>query len=134
MPAYNVVVVVTLLALLLYFGMGLRVAAARGKYGVVAPAVTGAPEFERAYRIQMNTLEWLPLFLPSLWLFAAYWNQFLAAALGLVWILGRLLYMTSYTKDPAKRGPGFGIQALATLVLLLGALGKAVWSAAHGGV
>jgi len=134
MPAYNLVVVVTLLALLLYFYMGLRVAAARGKHGVVAPAVTGSPEFERAYRVQMNTLEWLALFLPSLWLFAAYWNQVLAAGLGLVWILGRVLYMTSYTKDPAKRGPGFGIQALATLILLFGALGKAVWSAAHGGV
>jgi len=134
MPAYNLVVIVTLLALLLYFYMGLRVAAARGKHGVTAPAVTGAPEFERAYRVQMNTLEWLPLFLPSMWLFAAYWNQVLAAVLGLVWILGRALYMTSYTKDPAKRGPGFGIQALATLVLLLGALGKAVWSAANGGI
>ena len=134
MPAYNLVVVVTLLALILYFYMGLRVAAARGKHGVMAPAVTGSPEFERAYRVQMNTLEWLALFLPSLWLFAAYWNQVLAAGLGLVWILGRVLYMTSYTKDPAKRGPGFGIQALATMVLLFGALGKALWSAAHGGV
>ena len=134
MPAYNLVVVVTLLALLLYFYMGLKVGAARGKHGVMAPAVTGSPEFERAYRVQMNTLEWLALFLPSLWLFAAYWNQVLAAGLGLVWILGRVLYMTSYTKDPAKRGPGFGIQALATMVLLFGALGKALWSAAHGGV
>jgi glutathione S-transferase len=134
MPAYNLVVIVTLLALILYLHMGVRVAAARGKHGVAAPAVTGSPEFERAYRVQMNTLEWLPLFLPSLWLFAAYWNQFLAAALGLVWILGRMLYMTSYTKDPAGRGPGFGIQALATLILLLGALGKAVWTAANGGV
>lgn len=134
MPAYNLVVIVTLLALLLYFYMGLRVGAARGKHGVVAPAVTGSPEFERAYRVQMNTLEWLALFLPSLWLFAAYWNQILAAALGLVWIGGRVLYMTSYTQDPAKRGPGFGIQALATMILLLGALGKAVWAAAHGGL
>ena len=134
MPAYNLVVIVTFLALLLYFYMGLRVAAARGKHGVVAPAVIGAPEFERAYRVQMNTLEWLPLFLPSMWLFAAYWNQFAAAGVGLVWILGRLIYMTSYTKDPAKRGPGFGLQAAATMVLLLGALGKAVWSAATGGI
>ena len=134
MPAYNLVVIVTLLALILYLHMGVRVASARGKYDVAAPAVTGSPEFERAYRVQMNTLEWLPLFLPSLWLFAAYWNQFLAAVLGLVWILGRMLYMISYTKDPAKRGPGFSVQALATLILLLGALGKAAWSAAHGGV
>jgi len=126
----NLVVVVTFLALLVYFWTGLRVGAARQKYGVAAPAVTGPPEFERAYRVQMNTLEWLPLFLPSLWLFAYYWDGWTAAGIGLIWILARLLYATSYVKDPSKRGPGFGLQALCTMVLLLGALGKAAWMAA----
>lgn len=129
----NLVVVVSLLALLLYFWTGLRVGAARAKYGVAAPAVTGDPSFERAYRVQMNTLEWLPLFLPSLWLFAYYFDSRIAAGLGVVWILGRIYYAIAYAKDPAKRGPGFGIQALATGVLLLGALGKAAYLAATGG-
>lgn len=128
----NQVVVVTLLALLVYFWMGLRVGQARGKHGVSAPAVTGSPEFERTYRVQMNTLEWLPLFLPSMWLFAYYWNGRIAAAIGVIWILARIYYAFSYVKDPASRGPGFGLQALATGVLLFGALGKAVYSAVTG--
>jgi hypothetical protein len=43
------------------------------------------------------------------------------------------MYMLSYVKDPQKRGPGFGIQALATLVLVLGALGRVVWDLVAGG-
>jgi uncharacterized membrane protein YecN with MAPEG domain len=78
--------IVSLLALLLYFYMGFRVGQGRGKYNVPAPAVTGNPDFERAYRIQMNTLEWLPTFLVSLWLFSLSWgSDLIAAAIGLVW-------------------------------------------------
>ena len=128
----NLVVIVTLLALMVYLWTGARVGRARHVHGVAAPAITGAPEFERAYRVQMNTLEWLPAFLISMWLFAWYLNAMIAAALGVVWILGRIWYAVGYTKDPAKRGPGFGIQALATLVLLAGALGKAIYSAVTG--
>jgi uncharacterized membrane protein YecN with MAPEG domain len=79
-------------------------------------------------------LEWLPTYLVSLWLFALYWNDRAAAVLGVIWIVGRILYMTSYSKDASSRGPGFGIQALATLVLLFGALGKIIWVAIHVGV
>ena len=122
--------IVTLLALLVYFYMGARVGRDRARYGIEAPAVTGDPNFERSYRIQMNTLEWLPIFLPSLWLFAVAWNADIAAALvGAVWILGRVLYMISYARDPQSRGRGFGIQAMATGVLLFGALGRLLWMA-----
>ena len=128
MLTYPLVAIVTLLALLLYFYMGMRVGQGRSKYGVVAPAVTGNPDFERAYRIQMNTLEWLPMFLVSLWLFAASWSSdLIAAAIGLVWIGGRILYLTGYSRAAEARGPGFGIQALATAVLLFGALGRIIW-------
>ncbi len=130
MQIHPLVAIVSLVALLLYFYMGLRVGQGRGKYGVEAPAVTGHPDFERAYRIQMNTLEWLPLFLVSLWLFALSWgNDLIAAGIGLVWIIGRVLYLTGYSKAAEARGPGFGIQALATGVLLFGALGKVIWIA-----
>ena len=129
----NLVVIVTLLALMVYLWTGMRVGRARYKYGVQAPAITGAPEFERAYRAQMNTLEWLPVFMISMWLFAYELNAMIAAALGVVWIAGRIWYAVGYTQDPAKRGPGFGIQALATMVLLAGALGKAIYSAVSGG-
>jgi uncharacterized MAPEG superfamily protein len=130
MPVDKLIVVVTLLALMTYAWICARVGRARMSSGLAAPAVTGNEAFERAYRVQMNTLEWLPLFLPSLWLFAYLWNAPLAAALGLVWIGARILYAISYVKDPASRGPGFLIQAIATSVLLLGALGKAIWQAA----
>jgi glutathione S-transferase len=125
---------VTILALLVYLGLGLKVAFARGKSGIEAPAMTGHPLLERANRVHVNTLEWLPLFLAGLWLFAIYWNDRVAAGLGLVWIIGRLVYSAGYTADPAKRSTGFLIQALATLVLLLGALGRIAWSLANGGV
>lgn len=134
MTDHSLVAIVTLLSLVLYVMMGLRVGEARTKFGVVAPAVTGDPEFERRFRVQSNTLEWLPTYLVSLWLFALYWNDRAAAVLGVIWIVGRILYMTSYSKDASSRGPGFGIQALATLVLLFGALGKIIWVAIHIGV
>ena len=133
MQSHALVAIVTILALLLYFVMGLRVGQARAKYDVPAPAITGNPDFERVFRVQANTLEWLPIFLPSLWLFALYWNDVAAAGVGVVWIAGRFLYMTGYSREASARSTGFGIQALATAVLLFGALGKAVMVAANLG-
>ncbi len=125
---------VTLLALLAYFWMVLQVGRARGKSGIEAPAMTGDPLLERAVRVHYNTLEFLPIFLASLWLFAVYANELVAAGMGIVWIIGRLLYAAGYMADPAKRSTGFLIQLLACAVLLLGALGKIVYSLATGGV
>ena len=127
MPNHALVAVVTMLALLLYFVMGLRVGRARATYNVPAPAISGNPDFERLFRVQANTLEWLPIFLPSLWLFAFYWNDRVAAALGVLWIAGRFMYMTGYARAASARSAGFGVQALATAVLLFGALGRAIW-------
>jgi glutathione S-transferase len=132
---HPLVAIVSLVALLVYFTMSARVGRGRIKYGVAAPAVTGNPDFERDYRIQMNTLEWLPLFLVSLWLFAFAWNDDrIAAAVGAVWIVGRILYLTGYSKAAESRGPGFAVQALATAVLLFGALGRLVWQVIQHGV
>ena len=119
---YRWTALVTLASLALYFFMLFRVGLLRGKTGIKAPATSGHPDFERAYRIQMNTLEGMPLFLPTLWLAAIYVVDRFAAVLGLVWIVGRFLYMRAYTIDPAKRGPGFAIQSLATGVLFLAAV------------
>jgi uncharacterized membrane protein YecN with MAPEG domain len=95
--------------------------------------MTGDPLLERTIRAHYNTLEWLPTFLVSLWLFAIYWNELVAAALGVVWIVGRILYATGYMAAAEKREAGFMIQALATAVLLFGALGRIVYSLATGG-
>lgn len=134
MSIHPLVAIVSLLALLLYFYMGLRVGRQRYKLGIAAPAVTGHPDFERAYRIQMNTLEWLPIFLVSLWLFAIAWgSDLVAAGIGVVWLIGRILYLTGYSRAAEARGPGFGIQALAAGVLLFGALGRIIWlTVQHG--
>jgi glutathione S-transferase len=122
---------VTVLAVLTYFSTGFLVGRARQKYGVAAPAVTGNPDFERVFRVQMNTLEWMPIFLPLLWLFAFYVSDIGAAALGAIWISGRILYMVSYAKAAARRGPGFGIQAIVCVILLIGALVRIVATLAH---
>jgi glutathione S-transferase len=125
--------IVTLAAVLFYFFTSVRVARARAKFGVKAPATTGHPDFERVYRVQANTLEWMPIFLSALWLFALYISDVGAAALGVVWIAGRVLYMTGYTEAAEKRESGFAIQAIAVGILFIGALVGIIWRIAHGG-
>jgi uncharacterized membrane protein YecN with MAPEG domain len=127
MQPHSWVAIVTLVALLVYVWMAARIAVARRKAGIHPPAMTGDPILERHIRVQANTLEWLALFLPSLWLFAIYWSDLVAALLGVVWIVGRIVYALGYVADPGKRELGFGIQALATAALLFGALGRVIW-------
>jgi glutathione S-transferase len=119
MPSYTAAV--TLLAILLYFFFATRVAVARGQYGVKHPATTGHPDFERVFRVHINTLEWLPTFLVPLWLCAIYLSDAGAAALGLVWIVGRMVYYLGYRQAVEKRIPGFFIQGLACIALFIGA-------------
>jgi glutathione S-transferase len=127
MQPHAYVAIVTLVALIVYLWMGISVGRARAKTGIAAPAMTGDPLLERHIRAHYNTLESLPVFLASLWLFAIYWNDMVAAALGAVWIVGRILYFLGYVQDPKKREIGFLIQIAATLVLLLGALGRVIY-------
>jgi glutathione S-transferase len=113
---------VAALALLLYVGVFVSVGRARARYGIQAPAVTGAPEFERVFRVQQNTLEQIVWFIPSLWLFALFASPRWAGILGLVWIAARAYYAISYCRDPETRGPGFVIAFASAAVLLVGAL------------
>jgi glutathione S-transferase len=132
MPAmFHLTALVTCLAILFYFLTSVQVAKARGTFGIKAPAISGNPDFERVFRVQMNTLEWLPIFLPALWLFAIYISDAIAAALGVVWIVGRILYLTGYSKAANKRGTGFGIQFVAAMLLWLGAVGAIAWRLVH---
>ncbi len=131
MPNYTALV--TLLALALYFWTGLAVANARQKYGVVVPATTGHTDFERVFRTQQNMLEWMPIFLPALWLFASYISDWGAAVLGLVWIVGRALYMRGYAEAAERRELGFFVQMGSCGVLWIGALAGIVWRMTHGG-
>jgi len=132
MPAmFHLTALVTCLTILFYFLTSVQVAKARGTFGIKAPAISGNPDFERVFRVQMNTLEWLPIFLPALWLFAIYISDAIAAALGVVWIAGRIHYLTGYSKAANKRGPGFGIQFVAAMLLWLGAVGAIAWRLVH---
>jgi hypothetical protein len=118
--------IVTALALLQFIYFAMRVAGARGKYGIKAPAVTGNEMFERHFRVQQNTLEQLVLFIPGLHLFSSYFNPLWGAALGVVYLIGRQVYEASYVRNPASRGAGFGLTILPVSVLILGGLGGAV--------
>lgn len=124
--------VVTLLAISLYFVTVARVSNARGRLGVKAPATTGDPEFERLFRVQQNMLEWMPIFLPLLWMFAIYVADLWAAAVGLLWLGGRALYILDYSGSADARGRGFALQALAPVVLFIGAAIGLGWRMFHG--
>jgi glutathione S-transferase len=119
MPTYTAIV--TLVAIAFYFFLATRVAVARRKFGVKLPATTGHPDFERVFRIHANTLEWLPTFLVPLWLCAVFLSDVTAAALGLVWIAGRLWYFVGYRQAVEKRLPGFFVQSVACFLLFIGA-------------
>lgn len=124
MPLTEIVVAI---ALLQYLYFAICVGAARGKYGVKAPAITGDEQFERNYRVQMNTLELLVVFVPASVLFAHQVGDLWAAVLGAIFVIGRFVYRRAYLADPGKRGLGFGLSMLPTLAMLLGGLGMAVF-------
>jgi len=127
MQSYLYTSLVTLIASLACFWMATQVARTHTRTGILAPTMTGHPDLDRAVRGHANTVEWMPIFLPSLWLFAIYWNDKVAALAGAVWIVGRIVYFLGYRADPKKRFPGFFIQAMAAAFLLLGALGRVVY-------
>lgn len=113
---------VTLAALLQFFVFGSMVGWARGKYGVPAPATTGNEMFERFYRVQMNTLEQLMITLPALWIAAMYADPARMAAIGAVFVLGRVIYAFGYINNPKRREIGFLVGAVAQFALLIYAL------------
>lgn len=121
---------VLLLALLQFFLFGIQVGNARRRFGVPAPATSGHPDFDRVFRVQMNTLEQLALFVPSLLLFAHLVDERWAAGLGIVYLVGRQMYSRGYTQAAAKRSLGFAVSSLPVMILLVGSLvaaGVAAW-------
>jgi len=119
---YPLTALVVVLSLFVYIWAALRVGKARAKYNVHAPLVDGPPEFQRVFRAHMNTLEQLVIFLPALVMFASAWGDLAGAVVGIFWPAGRVLYALGYFKAAEKRGPGFGISFLSSVILLLGTL------------
>lgn len=120
------VAAVILLALVEFLVFGLLVGRARIQCGVPAPATTGHPVFERYFRVQQNTLEQLVVFVPSMWFFGAYVSPLWAAGLGILFVIGRAVYLTGYVADPKKRVAGFGLSFLPNVILAGGALVGAI--------
>jgi len=120
------VTIVIGVALLEYIYFAVQVGKARGEHGVSAPATTGNEIFERYYRVQMNTLELLVAFIPGLIMFSRYFDPNVAAGIGAIFIIGRMLYFKSYVSDPAKRSIGFALSILPVLILVIGGLVGAV--------
>ena len=126
MPLVHLVIGLALVQFLFFL---MAVGKARGTYKVAAPATTGNEVFERYFRVQMNTLELLVIFVPSIILFGVYISAYIAAALGVVYLIGRLIYFTSYVKDPKSRSIGYGLSALPVTVLVGGSIIGAIRAA-----
>ena len=122
------VAIVTLLLLIQYTAYTLLCGLARGKETVVAPATSGDERFERAFRVQMNTLEQMAVTIPAMWICAAFFSPIWAAGLGVIFMVGRLVYRQAYMREPSTRGPGMIIGFLANMALVIlglwGAIGQ----------
>ncbi|MDX1404373.1 MAG: MAPEG family protein [Woeseiaceae bacterium] len=118
----ELIAIVTGLAVLQSFLFAFQVGQARVKHGIDAPAMSGAPGFDRAFRVHANTVEQLVIFIPGLWMFGYYVHELIGAIIGVVFIIGRFMYRSSYLNDPGKRAPGFGMGALSMAVLVIGGM------------
>lgn len=114
--------IISMLALIQIIAFTMLVGRARGMYDVKAPAVTGNEMFERYYRVHYNTLEQIVLFLPGLWAFGYFIGQYWAAGLGLIYLVGRVIYAVTYIRDPGTRAFGTLLSILPTWILVLGGL------------
>lgn len=122
MVGYHELELVTLLALLEYSILGVMVGRARIKYGVEAPATTGNPDFERYFRVHENTLESLIVFLPAVWIFSLTVSYHFGVALGVLFIIARIIYASGYLSAAAKRAPGALATAIINVILVLGSI------------
>jgi glutathione S-transferase len=112
---------ITWLTVLLLVAVAFDVGRARARYGIRAPATTGNEQFERVFRVQMNTMESAMMFLPALWLAALYWKPAWASVCGALWLAGRIWYARAYAREPGRRSGGYTLSSIATSVLIIGA-------------
>jgi hypothetical protein len=128
LTTYPLTTLALVLALIVYFALSVNVGRARATWGVPAPQASGHPEFDKRYRVQMNTLEQLALLVPGVLVGAPVLGDAIAGGVALIWSVGRIVFARAYYADPAKRGPGFGLTLLPSLVLLLAGAWGAITS------
>jgi glutathione S-transferase len=126
------VVIVTVIVLMQFFMIGFQVGRARAKYGIHAPAMSGHPMFDRIFRVHMNTLEQLVIFLPIMWIFARYISPLWATGFGVIFIIGRAIYAITYVREPKSRSLGFALTAVPTLIMMVWLVIWAVQAIASG--
>jgi len=119
LATYPITTLALVLALMVYFWITLNVGMARGTYGVPAPQSGGHPEFDKRYRVQMNTVEQLVWFVPALIIGVPVLGDLVAGSLAAVWSFGRIIFALAYYRDPARRSLGFALTLLPTAILLL---------------
>lgn len=129
----SLVDLVAMMAIAQFLTFSVLVGRARVKYGVRAPAIMGSENFERAYRVQMNTLELLVAFIPALYVASKYWSSLFVAVCGVIYLIGRLVYRRSYLAAPDTRSFGFLLSFAPVVILILSAVVGAVRSLISGG-
>ncbi|MBO0349411.1 MAPEG family protein [Phormidium pseudopriestleyi FRX01] len=125
---------VTVSALIVYFVVTINVGRARFKYKILPPAMSGNSDFERVVRVHENTLEQMILFLPALWIFSEFVSPVWAGVIGSFWVLGRIVYAWGYYQAAEKRGIGFAISSLTSMVLLIGSLVGIILNVVQSGI
>ena len=105
---------VTLVTLGVYFRVLANVSKVRAQTNIWGPATSGSFELECAIRSQTNLTEHLVIFLPLLWLCAWLNSDLVAAVLGSLFPVGRILYARYY---PTGHRTGFLIQLFSEIAL-----------------
>jgi glutathione S-transferase len=118
----------TLAMIILYVWTMSLVGQARRAHGVKAPATGGPEDFNRVYRAHVNTQEQMVLMIPALWIFAATVGDRWAGLVGVVWLVGRVLYVRAYSADASRRGTGFMIGFFSLAIAVVGSAGTILWS------
>jgi glutathione S-transferase len=118
----KITIAVTLLALFQFFIFGALVSIARIRCNVQAPATKGNDEFERLNRVHLNTLERLILFVPLLWIAAQSLAPLWIATIGVVFLIGRVLYWRGYVQAPDKRNLGNIVTMVAIAALFIASI------------
>ena len=121
-----IIEIIALLAVSQLFVFGALVGSQRRVSGIDAPTMTGHVGLERMIRVHMNTLEIIVPFLVGLLIAGKFWSVWIVAPIGVIYLVGRIIYWRTYMANPAGRTVGFvmSVFPIAALVILglLGAI------------